>query len=272
MKVRDMRAGSDGIWFILEPAVATSGRLLVKSDISGNARIVATIPPDTRLVGLTGTARGAATVLVTKTQRTLTEFSVTGERLQSVSVGCYTAEGLVTIEGKAATVCPDGTITRYDGTTAQKYSSWARPGTIPLIVGNRTLAVVDRATVGILLNDIQAGTLSLVKPDVPEIADSLKRIATAQASAAATARPGEAPFGTPLAVMDAVSDGMGLYLLIYPYHVPSGPTVVRLDSKGVPTARYRCVTGGDASVHKIAVKDGYLILCSVNGSVYTFKL
>lgn len=272
MKVREMQFGGGGLWFLLEPSTSASSQMIVKSDDAGNARVVATLPADTRAIGLAGSSRGVATVLVSRGQRSLVEFSATGDRLFSVGLGCFHAQGLIAIMGSPATICPDGTITRYSGKDEQRYSSWAKAGAVIREMSNGNLAIVDQSSAGILFNNLKSGAVSLVQPPVPEISEAKRRVQAVEAAAKASLRPAGAPLGNQLIVMDAASDATGLYLLIWPYKIDSGPVVIRLDNAGSPVSRFRCLTQGEPNVHKVAVRDGQLFLSSVAGVVFRFKL
>lgn len=271
IKVREMRAGGKGLWFLAEASAPSPGHVLIASSLAGNQRVVASFSPDTRPIGLAGTSRGVATVKVTKTERVLTEFSDTGQILSASRVGCVLSDGLLTVDGRPATICPNGTITRYSDAAVQRYSSWAKPGSAALMMGNGNLAIVDRETGGILYNNLKTGEVSAVRPGFPEIAEALNRIETAKAGAAAR-RDGDAPLGNLLVVMDAAADSSGLYLLIYPYRAATGAVVVRLDNNGAPVARFQCLVDGESSIHKLAVQDGFLLLASIRGRVFRYKL
>ncbi len=274
LKIREFRSAGNGLWILLQD-IAKPGHVLVRADLAGVSQPVVALTPDKRPIALAATSRGVATIQSSKDRAAnLVEYSAEGKELFRASLGCYLAEGLLSLDGRPATICPDGRITRYEQTgTTMQYSSWSRPGALSVFLGAGILAVVDRGTARIVLNDLKTNQVSSVSSDVPEIIQALNANASNVQAANASALPGDPPLGTPLVVMDAASDGGALYLLIWPYHPSAGPAVVKLSHSGNVLARYRCRGTNDKSLHKIALADGgNLWLASVNGRIYHYRI
>ncbi len=149
--------------------------------------------------------------------------------------------------------------------------SWIRPGTLAENLSTKQLAIIDRATGQVILNDVTRGTVAPAPStaNVPEIQAAL----TFVEASAKELPPGSPPLGRQLIVMSSAHDDSGWYELIWPYNRRVGPSVVRLSNDGTVARRFRCVApDASGSLHKIDVSNGYLVLASSKGEIYIFKL
>lgn len=267
LKLREMRAGDSGLWMLMQ---AQPGNfLIVRTTPSGNVQKVIRLPEGARASGLAAVKVGVATVLYKGKKATLSQYGFDGRALAEIPLGCFSAEALVSLEGGAGIICPDGTIANHSEMgQIGVYHSWARPGSLVESLSGKRLAIIDQVTGQILLNDLTAGTISAVTPKAPELIQAVKK------NEAISKNLGPARLGKQITVMGAAADAGGIYLLVWPYQPREGPSVIRLSADGQAVARYRCRTPGgeQLSLHKIAVDRGFLFLGPVAGPVFRYKL
>lgn len=267
LKLREMRIGESGLWMLLQ--AQSGGFVIVRTTPSGSVQQVIRLPEGARASGLAAVRRGVATVLYKDKKPILSQYGFDGRALSEIPLGCFSAEAIVTLEGGAGIICPDGTIANHSevgqiGTC----HSWARPGSLVESLSGKRLAIIDQVTGQVLLNDLEKGKISAVSPEVPEVIEARKK------NEAISKDLGPAPLRKQLTVMGAATDSGDIYLLVWPYQVREGPSVIRLSADGRVVARYRCRTPGgeQLSHHKILVHRGFLFLGSVAGSVFRYKL
>lgn len=231
-----------------------------------------------RASGLAPTSAGVAVVLQKDRQNFIAEYGPTGELLRQTPIRCSARGDLLNLGGHPATICADGAITEYRGVQTVSRSSWARSGAIVQPLSANLLVIIDQSTAQVVLNDIAVGTLTVLEIRAPELDDALARSAAARVAlekkaAAADVRDRVSP-GRQLVVMDTTADSSGWYMLLWPYHQNSGPAVVKVDRDGHVLDRLRCrlPTPATAGVHKLEVQMGHLLLVSVRGDVFRYKM
>ncbi len=270
-QIREMRATTGALWFI---AQTRDGFAIISTDLTGRLKVNVALPIGSRAAGLAVTSRGIATIIQKGRQGILTEFDEKGSQTSQVNVSCYTSESLLTINGNPATVCPDGTINEFSpGRAPLRRSSWARPGALVESLSTKQLAIVDQATGQAVLNDLDHARILTVSTSIPEIDEALQ-YTRAAAQQFTKSQPIEAPpLGRQLIVMSTAHDNVAWYELVWPYNRRVGPSVVKISNTGQLLKRIRCrVPNATGSLHKIDVGSGYLILGSVAGEVFLFKL
>lgn len=267
LKLREMQVSDSGLWMLLQ--AQSGGFVIVRTTPSGSVQQVIRLPEGARASGLAAVRRGVATVLYKDKKPTLSQYGFDGRALSEIPLGCFSAEAIVTFEGGAGIICPDGTIANHSEVgQIGTYHSWARPGSLVESLTGRRLAIIDQVTGQVLLNDLAKGIISAVTPEVPELIEARKKNETISTNL------GSAPLRKQLTVMDSAADSDDVYLLVWPYQVRDGPVVIRLGADGRVLARYRCRTPGgeQLSHHKIVVHRGFLFLGSISGSVSRYKL
>lgn len=231
--------------------------------------------------GLVHTAEGGtATVLVSKQQAgngprraSLVEFDSSGVQVAERDIGCYGQDGLLAIDGAISTICPDGSVLQHPKLT--RIATWIRLGSSVEVLQNRTLAIVDQVTAHTLLQDLNTNRLSPVADQAPEISHALAYSQRTRAEAARMPQPGITPdMGREIIVMDTASDSTGWYELIYPYHAPTGPAVVKFSNAGKVVDRFRCSIPAEkkGTIHKMEVQGNSLVFGTVAGSVIKYHL
>lgn len=270
-RVREMKAGTSSLWFLVEAEGQRPGTL-VQTDLSGQVLSMNVIPPDARPMGLAATAIGAAVLLGMKGGPVLESFSLNGGSGTALKLSCAFGGGLFSLGGNPATVCSDGRIAVYKDGRRQEFPSWARKGAHSLDVGDGQVAFVDWETAKILVQDLNSGAIRSLDVAAPEIQQALERARNNRTSLESSLGPSDARPGNPIVVMDAASRGEEMCLLIWPYHKDTGPSVVCLDRSARVSGRWRCLTPPDQLVHRIALsRNGDLYLCSTRGIVLRYK-
>lgn len=274
-RVREMKAGPGGLWFLVESGDQRPGAV-VQTDFSGQVLSVNAIPSDARPLGLAATATGASVLLGTRGGPLLKSFSSNGGSGTTLKLNCAFAGGLFSLGGNPATACSDGRIAVHKNGRQQEFPSWARKGAHSLDVGDGQVAFVDWETAKILVQDLNSGSIRSLDVAAPEIQEALERARNNRANLEQLLSPSDPPPGNPIVVMDAASRGAEMCLLIWPYHKDAGPGVVCLNRTGEITGRWRRLTSPDQLVHKLMHKiavsnEGDLYLCSTRGNVFRYK-
>jgi len=269
--VREMRVSSAGIWFLIDSKVQRGLSAIVATNPTGGVITLMPAPSGTSLGGLTVTSAGVATLILRpRSPAALTEYAPSGAQVGQWPVSCYASENLLSIGGRPSTICGNGLITKFGQGAPRETSSWARPGSKFEVVEPHTLAVIDRSTLGIVMNDLSTGAIAVGASQVPEFSAALNQ--TAQQRAAYKVSATQGPLGDAVLAMDTASDGSAWYVLVFPYPVATGPTVVKLDSAGQPLARFRChVPSGTEVLTQVEAQNGSLTVSTAHGNVLTYK-
>jgi hypothetical protein len=168
-------------------------------------------------------------------------------------------------------MCGDGQLTRYSGTGTKEFSTWGGRGKLAVLLDETSLAIVDPYTGQIALQDLRSQRLfTPVRP--PELDSALAQVERSVEAAKDTMKPGDPPLGRPMIIADIAVDQRGLYLLTWPYHPSTGPTVTRMDSEGRVTGRYQ-LGGADPKagvLNEVEVMNGNRYLGSSRGSIYQY--
>ena len=276
LHVREMRStpAGDMIWFLIQSKTDPASFGIVRTDPAGNVQQLVSLPRGHQAIGLAATRDGVATVLLKGGNAALTEYDLKGSVVLDVPVQCYAAEFLVAISGLPATICADGVIQRYSRSAPPTRTlSWARPGSQIAVLSDSKMAVIDRSSAQMLVNDTRTNDISVVANRGPEIDAALQSTNQIRQDAAKLP-PASPPLGKPIVVMDTASDASGWYVLVYPYHPNSGPAITKFNNAGQLESRIRCQGPfvESSSLHQIEVQGGDLLLCSVAGTVYRYKL
>lgn len=272
VKIREMKAVPSGLLFLVQSPTAFS---LILTDKAGSAVRVLAPNLGPHVEGLAATDAGAA-VIVRSSQASpvLRELSLTGNIISETPLSCYTGSGILSINQRPSTICPDGTISQIrPDRTVTRFNSWLRAGALAESFPGPKLAIIDQTTLQVLINDLQTNRVSTVSAQVPEFQEALRRIELVMASAPKQAA-GAPPLGKQLLAMATAADSTSFFVLVYPYDSKTGPFVVRLDSNGNVVGRYKCLLPRPdlSNVHKITVQNGDLILATVGGDVLRYRL
>ncbi len=266
-KLREMRSGNGELWMLVQSQ--TGEFTIIRTGPTGASQSQIGLPAGARASGLAATGAGVATVLFRDRKPTLAQFERGGRLASEIPLGCTMADALLSMEGSVGIVCPDGQIARYSP-VAQigSQNSWARPGSLSESLRENRVTVVDQVTGQVLLNDLASGGIATISVEAPEVLEARKKNDAVNAGLKAGTLQKQ------LMIMDTATDSVDLFLLVWPYQAQSGPSVVRLSGDGKLIARYKCSTpGGDRlTFHKIEVQNGFLLLGSVSGTVYRYKI
>jgi hypothetical protein len=271
--LKDIRADSTTLWLLVYSKGSAAFSVL-RINLDGTLRTRIMLGPDVKAAAIAPTARGIAVAFSRKTGSYLQEYDRQGTPLPEIRVPCASMQQLLSINGNASTICLDGLLTQYPpSSNSIRYSSWARLGTRVEVLSNNQLAIVDRQTGQVLLNDLDSGHLSPVTTTVPEIDSALEEYASVAQQARQSLAAGAPPLGGSVVVMGTAHDQTGLYLLIYPYNDKLGPALVKLSNAGALAARYRCrLQSPKGSFQSIEIQDGVLVLGSSAGQMLLYRL
>lgn len=270
-KVREMKAGSDSLWFLVEGGGHRPGAV-VQTDLAGQVLSLNLIPSGARPMALTATAAGAAVLLATREGPLLQSFVSRGGPATPRKLRCAAGDGLFSLWGAPATFCSDGRIEVHAEKDSREYPSWARSGVHALDAGDGQVAFVERETARVFVQDVKSGTIQALEFTAPELDEALDRATNARAELEKQPAPAGARPGRPIVIMDAASRGEEICLLVWPYHKKAGPAVVCVNRRGTVMGRWRCLVPTEDVVHRIAVSGGGdLLLCSSRGTVFGFK-
>jgi hypothetical protein len=152
-------------------------------------------------------------------------------------------------------------------------SSWIRPGTVAEALTDSGVVIVDRATAQVVRNDLKTNALAPLTAAVPEIEAARASYARQDREAERSLRPGDAPLGKAIIVMNSGQDRGQLLLLLYP-HPKQWAAVIRLDQDGKLTGRFHCLLPSDleGSLNGIEADEGYLVISSTAGEILRYKL
>jgi hypothetical protein len=267
VKLREMRSGNNELWMLVQSEAGDFA--MIRSGPTGASQGRIGLPAGVRVTGLAATGTGFAAVWFRNQRPFLAQHERGGRLASEIPLGCTMADALLSMEGSVGIVCPDGQITRYSTVgRIGSQTSWARPGSLSESLRGNRLAVVDQATGHVLLNDITSGGITSVSGEVPELVEARKQNAAVNAAMKTGALQKQ------LMIMDTATDSVDLYMLVWPYPAQSGPSVVRLSAEGKLVARYKCSTPGGEMLtfHKIEVQNGFLLLGSVSGTIYRYKI
>jgi hypothetical protein len=263
-RVREFRSSNGVYWFLLQNP-GREGYRLVSTDMSGRLLANIGLPGggDARSLAVTDGVVATLFFNFQKKRTVLLQYDFKGTLLSEEAVLCG-SDGLLVLSGRPAVVCVDGNILVYgDGGQTSRYSSWIRSGSLAESLSSGALAIIDQETAQIVLNEYRTGTLT-----------AMAKVTRAKARAAAVLSTTDPPLGRHVIIVDTAADPSGFYLLLWPYHGATGPSVVHVDNDGLLKARYHCRTGGEdlGPLHKIDVQGGYLILAATNGRVLRYAL
>lgn len=204
----------------------------------------------------------------------LSEHDSGGHALWQTVVPCGGMDALTVIGNQPALICRDGALRVYaEGKSPAPKQTWGRHGTLLLDFGASRIALVDQATAQVLLQDLEAETVSPVHWKIAEIEEARRSNRAVDEELAQRLGAEQASRRTSLIVLDAASDGVTAALLIFPHRpAPDRVSVVTMNGEGRITGRYRCRFNRSATPVRIAIAGGCLALASSNGQVYVYRI
>lgn len=181
--VREMRSSRSGLWFLIDSKESRGASAIVHTTLDGTIQGLSPAQAGTSFTGLAITSVGAATVAAARGQGALAEYDDSGRLFRTTPVPCWGGRKLLAVDGLPSTVCADGTITTYGAAHPKQVPSWIRAGSDVALAGNQRLAIVDRATGKILIQDLRSGKIWSMGQDVPDIDAATEKNSTAQTQA-----------------------------------------------------------------------------------------
>lgn len=274
-KLREIRAIPGGFWLLLQSPTGYSIRRVTES---GALAAQVNMRSGDRAVGLAVAKQGVASIVYRDRQPTLVQYDRQARLLSEIPLSCSYGENLLTVDGNVGVTCPNGLISCFSPKqVVSSINSWARPGSLSEILGKSQLAIVDQASGQLLWNDLAIGTLAaspiLESPEIRE-ARRNNQIAEDSLASVSSSAPGAAVRQKQILIMDTATDSTSLYLMIYPYSMHRGFTIVKVGADGSIQVRYQCSIPGGANMvfHKIEVSGGYLYIAGTSGSIYRYKI
>jgi len=270
-KLRDLRIDGDGVWSLIQaPAGSFS---IVRTSLAGHQSARVDFPAEERVLGVVSSNSGVAAMVVRNRKLSLDRFDRQGKTLGRTPLQCGSGDQLLLLDGEVATVCPDGQITRHlISQPPERYTSWARPGSLTEALRDRRLLIADRLTGKLLFNNLDTGALFSPSHSSPEIAQAVAHIDHVMKSA--DARPGEPPLARSLVVMDTATDGNSIGLLVWPFHPDFGVAVVVHAGDGSVAGRFVCPMPPalrDATPHKLEMNAKLLAIGVTGGEVVIYR-
>lgn len=272
---------ADGKLWLLWSSRESGVRYFVASLTPDGQRInILPMDPTAENVDITPTLNGFASLISRRStlgfrrELILAEHDRQGNQLWQRTVPCGGMDALTSVGGRPALVCSDGVLMVYadDGTPVVK-QTWGRRGTILVAFAGNRIAVVDQATALVLVQDLEANTVSPVTQTTPEMEEARRNNLAVEQELARRVGPQQHAKAVSLIVLDAASDGATAALLVFPHRpMPDRVSVVSLSEQGQVTGRYRCRFQRSFTPVRVAMDGGYLVLASATGYVYVYKI
>ncbi|HXG33558.1 MAG TPA: hypothetical protein VNJ11_09345 [Bryobacteraceae bacterium] len=274
-----IRAAHGKLWLLWSSRGSPVRYFLASLTPDGQRIHILPMDPSAENVDITPTSKGFASLISRRStsgfgrELILAEHDPQGNLLWQKAVPCGGMDALTSVGGRPALLCGDGRLRVYaeDGTPALK-QTWGRRGTVLMAFAGNRIAVVDQATAQVLVQDLEANTVSAVTGSTPEIEEARRRNRAVEQELARRVGPEEQAKTVSLIVLDAASDGATGALLVFPHRpMPDRISVVSLSEQGQVTARYRCRFDPSFTPVRLALDSGHLALASATGYVYVYK-
>lgn len=270
-KMRDVRIDGDDVWALVQ---APEGNFsILRTSLAGRQTGRFDFPAAERVLGIVATNSGAAAMVARERRLSLDRFDKQGKPLGQTQLQCASGDHLLSLGGEAATICPDGQITRHSPSQAPvRLTSWARPGSLTEALSGQRLVIADRMTGKLLFNDLTSGGLSAPAQSSPEVAQAVAHIDGVMKTA--STKPGDPPPVRSLVLMDTATDGKSVALLIWPFHPDVGVGVVIHAGDGSVQRRLACPLPPqlrNAIPHKLEMTASLLAIGTTDGQLVTYR-